>query len=445
MSGYSPHTDKDRKEFLSSIGAPDVESLFQDVPKKARLKGEASLPPPLSEEALMREITKLSGKNLNLDDAVSFLGGGAYNHFVPSVVRHILGRSEFYTAYTPYQAEASQGTLQAIYEYQSLVCGLTGMDAANASMYDGATALAEAASLACQATKRKEILVSAAVHPSYRDVLKTYGKAASWTIKEIPFDGSGKTDVSLLLKETTEKTAAVLLSQPNFFGCFEETNSLSDGVRSKGALFIVSVDPVSLGILSPPGQYGADIVTGEGQGAGNAVSFGGPLLGIFAIKEKYLRLMPGRLSGKTKDQNGRRGFVMTLQTREQHIRRERATSNICSNEALNALASTVYLAALGRQGLKKVAELCLHKANYLKKELSSLRGIEVPFPSRTFKEFAIKTNEPPGKINKRLLKENIIGGLALEELYPELKNHMLLSVTELTKKKDMDRLIKALK
>ncbi len=445
MSKYSPHTEKDRKDLLSSIELSSVDELFRDIPESVRTKKGTALPPPLSEQELLQELDALSSKNLNLNECASFLGGGAYNHFIPSVVRHITGRSEFYTAYTPYQAAASQGTLQVIYEYQSLICNLTGMDVANASMYDGATALAEAAALACHATKRNEIIVSQATNPVYREVLRTYGKAASWVIKEVPFNEGGKTNLPSLSKEITDKTAAVAIAQPNFFGSLEEAQQVGEIAHSKEALYIVSVDPISLGILRPPGEYGADIVTGEGQCLGNPLNFGGPLLGIFAAREKFLRLMPGRLSGQTADAKGKRGFVMTLQTREQHIKRERATSNICTNEALNALASTVYLAAMGRQGLKKVAGLCLQNANYLKKALARIPHVSVPFSSKTFKEFVIKTKEPGEKINERLLKQKIIGGLSLQNFYPELKNHMLFCVTELTKKEDMDRLAGALK
>jgi len=405
---YVPNTIKDQKEMLKTVGKPSVDELFADIPEKVKLKKEISLPKPLSEPELLEELKNLSEKNKT---SSSFLGGGSYNHFIPSVVKHIVSRSEFYTAYTPYQAEVSQGILQVIYEYQTMICELTGMDVANASMYDGATAMAEAAFLACRATTRKKVVVSRAVHPEYRKVLKTYTDGGQVDLVE--------TDDNMI---GGQGVACFILQQPNFFGCIEEVKGLADQFHSKGALFIVVADPISLGILKAPGDYGADIVVGEGQSLGNPRNFGGPGLGIFAVKKPFIRQMPGRIVGQTVDKEGKRGFCLTLQTREQHIRREKAPSNICSNEALAALAATVYLSVMGKQGLRKVAELCLQKANYLKNKFKG----QLAFNTPTFKEFVIRTEK---KI-----------GLDLGQFYPEMKNHRLICVTELTKKEEMDKL-----
>ncbi|KAF0134919.1 MAG: glycine dehydrogenase subunit 1 [Candidatus Saganbacteria bacterium] len=379
-------------------------TFFNDVPESVKLKHALSLPDGLSEPELLNDLENLSQKNIK---AASNLGAGCYNHFIPSALKHIVGRSEFYTAYTPYQAEASQGTLQVIYEYQSLICALTAMDVANASMYDGATALAEAVLLALRHTGRNKVLVSSALHPNHRKALKTYAASAEFEIEEVPFDNkSGKTiDVGI-----DKSCAAYIISQPNFFGCIEDVLSLADKAHAAGALFIVSVDPISLGILKPPGEYGADIVVGEGQSLGNARNFGGPGLGIFTVKNTLIRQIPGRLVGKTVDLEGKQGYTLTLQTREQHIRRERAPSNICSNEALCALAACVYLSLMGKNGLKKVAEICLRKSNKLKKELGS------PFSAPTFKEFVTKANK----------------GISLKQFYPELKDYFLVCSTELS-------------
>lgn len=437
---YIPNTNKDQEEMLKTLGLPSIDALFKDVPEKVRIKKGLKIPPSLSESELLSSIREVSEKNIDLDHYASFLGGGVYNHFVPSVVKHVTSRAEFYTAYTPYQPELSQGILQAIYEYQSLICKLTAMDVANASMYDGATAFAEAAMLATRITGRKEIVVAGTVHPEYRAVLRTYTKATELDVREIPFDNNGTIEKAKI----TDKTSCVAIQQPNFFGCLEHVEKMAEEIHSKGALFIVSIDPISLSILRPPGEYGADIVVGEGQSLGNQLSFGGPCLGIFATKKKLMRQIPGRIVGETVDAEGKRGFVLTLQTREQHIRREKATSNICTNEALAALAATVYLALMGKTGLRKVAELCLQKANYLKTELSKLNGISIPFSSSTFKEFVVKLPMLAAELNKKLLKEKIIGGLDLEKFYPELKNHMLLCVTELTRKEDMNRLLSSI-
>lgn len=396
--------------------------FFSDVPASVRLKGPLSLPPPLSEPELLEELKTQSEKN---KAAASFLGAGSYNHFIPSAVKHIVGRSEFYTAYTPYQAEASQGTLQVIYAYQSMLCNLYGMEVANASMYDGATALAEAAFMACRITGRKEILVSSAVHPHYRQVLKTYCAAADLILKESPF--AREVGLSARDPRLATRDACYILQQPNFFGNLEEIEGLAEKAHANGSLFIVSADPISLGLLKPPGEYGADIVVGEGQPLGNPQNFGGPGLGIFATKNEFLRQMPGRIVGKTTDLDGRPGYVLTMATREQHVRRERATSNICSNEALCALAACVYLSLIGKQGLRKIAELCLQKAYYLKKML----GSKVLWPDTpSFKEFAVKTES---KI-----------GVELGQFYPDLQGHRLIFINELAKKEALSQLASSL-
>jgi glycine dehydrogenase subunit 1 len=414
---YVPNTLEDQQNMLKSTNKASIAELFTDTPAKVKLVKALPLPRPLSEIELLNELKEASEKNASS----SFLGGGCYNHFIPSVAKHIVSRSEFYAAYTPYQAEASQGILQAIYEYQTMICELTGMDVANASMYDGATALVEAAFLACRVTGRKEILVSSAVHPESRKVLRTYAKGADLVVKEMPYTKEGLTGGGG--RETGDETACVILQQPNFFGCLEKVNGLAAAVHAKGALFVVSADPISLGILKAPGNYGADLVVGEGQSLGNPQAFGGPGLGIFAAKKEFMRQLPGRIVGQTTEAEGKRGFCLTLQTREQHIRRERATSNICSNEALAALAATVYLSVMGKSGLRKVAELCLQKTNYLKKKLAG----KAVFPTPCFKEFAIKSDKKVG--------------LDLGQLYPGLESHRLLCVTELTTREEMDKLV----
>jgi glycine dehydrogenase subunit 1 len=435
---YIPHTKTDQDQMLSQIGVNNVDELFKAIPEKVKINTVGVVPPSgISELELKETLDNLSKKNKNTKEFVSFLGGGSYDHFIPSIVKHIISKSEFYTAYTPYQPELSQGMLQSIFEYQSLICALTGMDACNASMYDGATAMAEAASLAVHFTGKNEVLVSKAVNPNYRQVLNTYASGAGWKVVEFGYDktlGTSAFDEASI--KISDRTACLVLSNPNFFGCIEDIEKFSKLARSKGALSIISIDPISLGILKRPGDIGADIVTGEGQSLGLPQNFGGPYLGIFAVKKDYLRLMPGRIVGETVDTKGRRGYVLTLQAREQHIRREKAFSNICSNEALCALAATVYLATMGKSGLREVANQCLQKSNYAKKCLSKL----VAFKSPSFKEFVVKTANPVDQINKKLLENNIIGGLDLGKFYPELKDHMLIAVTEMVKKVSIDRL-----
>jgi len=391
----------------------------------------------MDQVTLARHLNKLAAKNLHADAYPCFLGAGIYDHYVPPTVGAITGRSEFYTSYTPYQPEMSQGVLQSIFEFQSLLCQLLGMDVANASMYDGATALAEAALMAGDLTGRKKIIVLASVHPTYRDVLDTY-------LRHLDMKAEVVTDIDGVTGGggVGDDVAAILVQQPNFFGCLEDAARLSEAAHAAGALLVACVDPISLGLLTPPGEYDADIVVGEGQGLGCPMGYGGPLLGFFACKNKYVRRLPGRIVGQTTDGDGKRAFVMTLRTREQDIRRERATSNICTNEALYALAATVYLATMGKQGLKQVADLCLQKSHYAASEITRLPGYALLFPDTPFfKEFAIRTPVDPELINARLLDRGIVGGLPLGPLYPEMDNALLLCVTEQRTKDEIDALV----
>jgi len=444
---YIPHTDSDRMAMLAEIGVETVGDLFLDVPESMRYP-ELKLPPPLSEAEILRELRAISEENADLDHYACFLGAGAYNHFVPSVIGHVISRSEFYTAYTPYQPEISQGTLQAIFEYQSMVCALTGMDVANASHYDGATSLAEAALMAVNISRRRrrKIIVSPTVHPEYRATLRTY--TPDLAVETLNFKPQTLNfEVESLKFEVDKDTACAIVQQPDFFGQLEEVSKLSqlaEVVHGAGALLVVAVDPISLGLFTPPGEYGADIVVGEGQALGNPLNFGGPYLGIFACRGKYMRKMPGRLVGETVDTQGRRGFVLTLAAREQHIRRERATSNICTNQALCALAAGAYLAAMGKSGLHKVAELCYHKAHYAAQRIAALPGFDLVGDRPFFKEFVVRCPRPPSEINEALLERAIIGGYDLGRDYPQLENHMLLCVTEMNTKEEIDRLVEAL-
>ena len=427
---YLPNTDSDRVAMLREIGVSSVDELFQDIPEKFR-HAHFRLPPPLSELELKVELHQLSNCNANLDNYACFLGAGFYRHFIPSVVAHITGRSEFYTAYTPYQAEVSQGTLQTIYEYQSLVCQLTGMGVSNAGMYDGSTAAAEAALMACRITARNKVAVLPTVNPSYCKVGGTYVSG-----HDIPLE-----EVEPNLNGLSSDCACLIVQQPNFFGYFEDMGAYAWKVHDIGALLIVIVDPISLGMFKPPGDYRADIVVAEGQALGSPPSFGGPGLGIFTCRKEYLRQMPGRIVGKTVDVDGKPGYVLTLATREQHIRRERATSNICTNEALVALATAVYLATLGKSGLRQVAELCYHKAHYAAAKISQLKGYSFVFQQPFFKEFVVRCPIAPHQINQALFKNGIIGGLDISHM---IDNSMLLCVTEMNTKQDIDRLVEIL-
>lgn len=440
---YLPLTEEHRQEMLRDIGVKSVEELFSDIPAEVRLKGTLNLPPPLSETEALRHLGSLADKNKNMREYACFLGAGIYDHFIPAIVKHITARSEFYTSYTPYQAEASQGMLQSIFEYQTLICELTGMEVTNASLYDGATALFEGAAMACAATRRPRVLLSRSVNPFYRRVLQSYFTSRNLSWAEVPIK-EGKTDLEQAAAILGQEDAALIVQTPNFFGLLEDLQGVADFLHLKGALLLVVVDPLSLPVMKAPSEYGADIVVGEGQSLGNPPSFGGPLLGFLAAREKFTRRMPGRIVGQTTDAHGKRGFVLTLQTREQHIRRERATSNICSNEALNALAAAVYMAALGPVGLREVATLCLQKAAYAREKISSLPGFELVFPGYYFKEFAIRLPGEPAELNRKLLARKILGGLDLSPYFPELNNCMLFCVTENRTRAEIDSLVQEL-
>ncbi len=442
MSSYIPNTDADRRKMLDVLGLDSLGEMFEVVPAEKRYP-DLNLHQPLAEMEVKSLLRGLAEKNADLDHHPCFLGAGAYHHFIPAVVDHIVTRAEFYTAYTPYQAEASQGTLTSIYEFQTMVCELTGMDVANASMYDGATALAEAGLMAARVTRRDDLIVASTLHPSYRQVLRTYTQGVGLDIREVGYGEDGGVDVDQAEQSLDEGIAALMVQYPNFLGSLEDLVHLSELAHAAGALLVVCVDPIALGLLLPPGEQGADIVVGEGQSLGNSLSYGGPYVGLFACRQKYLRQMPGRLVGMATDIDGRRGFVLTLQPREQHIRREKATSNICTNEALVALAVTTYLAIMGKQGLRHVAELCYHKAHYAAQQIVALPGYERLF-GQFFKEFVIRTPLPPAEVNDRLCERGIIGGYELARDYPQLTDCLLLCVTEMNTKEEIDRLVQAL-
>lgn len=433
---YLPMTEQDKQKMLDVIGVTTVEELFSDIPENVRFQGEYNIKSAKSEPALLKELSQLASKNADLKTYASFLGAGVYDHYSPVIVDHVLSRSEFYTAYTPYQPEISQGELQAIFEYQTMICELTGMEIANSSMYDGGTALAEAAMLAAGQTQRKKILLSETIHPEAREVVKTYAKGQHVEVVEIPHK-DGVTDLAALKELTTDDIAGVIVQYPNFFGRIEPLKEMEEIIHDVKSMFIVSSNPLALGALTPPGTFGADIVTGDAQPFGIPAAFGGPHCGYFAVTKKLLRKVPGRLVGQTVDEVGQRGFVLTLQAREQHIRRDKATSNICSNQALNALAASIAMTALGKKGVKEMAVQNIQKAHYAKKKLQE-QGIEVVFEGPSFNEFVIKLPLPYKEINQKLFKKEIIGGFDLSSVYPELNNHMLVAVTELRTKEEID-------
>lgn len=443
---YLPVTERDREEMLGAIGVGSVAELFSDIPEEVRFSGTLRVSPRLSEPELIRHMRRLAEKNADMDSHACFLGAGIYDHHIPAVVQHVISRSEFYTAYTPYQPEISQGELQAIFEFQSYICELTGLAVANASMYDGATALAEAGALAAGAVKRGQLLVSRAVHPQAREMMRTMAKGRNLDVVEIGCV-NGVTDLAELAALVSDKTAAVLVQSPNFFGCLEDLRTIGPLIHAQGGLFVASCNPLSLGILEAPGKLGADIVVGDAQPFGIAAAYGGPTCGYFAAAEKWMRKMPGRIVGQTTDRDGQRGFVLTLQAREQHIRREKATSNICSNQALLALCASVYLSLMGKQGIREVAELNVRKTQYAKAKLAELPGVAVPFAAPVFNEFAVKL--PDGvdiaRVNAKLLAAGIIGGYDLGRDYPELAGHMLVAVTEQRTRAEIDHFAQTLK
>lgn len=441
--GYIPGTEADRKKMFEFLGIDSIEELFSDIPEKARFKGELNIPKRESELELMRRLNALAAKNVNLEDNINFLGAGAYQHYQPSVVDAMISRSEFFTAYTPYQPEISQGVLQAIFEYQTIICELMGMDVSNASMYDGASAFGEAAYISAGHTRRNKVLVARSVNPEYREVLKTYAYGQNIEVEEVGTE-NGLINFDDLNAKLDDTVAGVFVQYPNFFGGIEDLRKIGELAHAKKALFVVSVNPIAMGLLEAPGNVGADIVVGEGQALGNSISYGGPYLGILAVTKELVRRIPGRVVGQTTDLDGRRAFVLTLQAREQHIRREKATSNICSNQALNALAATVYASYMGKQGMQDVANLNLQKAHYAYNRLTSLSKVKPLFNAPFFNEFAIQIEGDVAEVNTKLLASGIVGGYDLGTTYPEYKGGMLLCVTELRSKEDIDLLVERL-
>jgi glycine dehydrogenase subunit 1 len=430
QSHYIPNTEQEQVEMLATLGLTSIDELFQDIPDEFR-NPPLNLPAPLSELEIQKELGELAAGNRALGSGPSFLGAGSYHHFIPAIVKALMTRGEFLTAYTPYQPEVSQGTLQATYDFQTMICNLLGMEVADAGMYDGASSLAEAALMACRITGRGRVAILDTVSATYRQVMDTYTSPQG--IETYPLE-SGSPQIP-------GDVACIIAQSPNFFGYLEDLELLEQAAHDKGALLVVSTNPTAMGLFKPPGDYGADIVTGEAQPLGISLSFGGPYLGLFASKMEYVRQMPGRIAGKTLDSEGRTGYVLTLSTREQHIRRERATSNICTNQALMTLASTVYMAALGKRGLMHVAELCYHKAHYAASLIGGIPGFSIPYQGTFFHEFTVRCPVPPGEINRRLLERNIIGGLDISSL---TSNGLLLCVTEMNTREDIESLASGL-
>ncbi len=464
---YIPTTPAEQRAMLRAIGVTSIEELLADVPAEVRLKRRLNIPPPMSEPDVKRLLTDLSRQNIDLDSAVSFLGAGNYQHLAPSLVSQLAGRSEFYTSYTQYQPELSQGMLQALYEYQTMVCEITGMDVANASLYDGATAVVEAALLAVGPAGRGEVLVSRALDPHYRATLATYARTRGFTVRELGLENGATAlaELEAALSDETRDVKAVIVQHPNFLGALEDVRAIERLVHKTPALFVVAItEPASLGVLAAPGAYGADIVAAEGYSLGNPIGFGGPALGVFATKSAYLRRLPGRIVGKTIDTRGQTGYVLTLQTREQHIRRERATSNICTNQALLALVATIYLATLGKSGFRELGEQCLQRAHYAAERIQAIPGFALLSSRPFFDEFAVRTPIPVADLNARLLERGIFGGYDLARDYPELSQEggqeggqergqeggqerghaALFAVTEARTREQIDRLVEAL-
>ncbi len=436
---FIQNTDKDRTRMLEAIGVSSFEQLLEPIPPDLRIEGELNIPPPSTEPEVRELCGKMAGQNNPASGLASFLGGGIYDRYIPAVVRYVLSRSEFYTAYTPYQAEVSQGTLQAIYEYQTLIARLTGMDASNASLYDGAMAMAEAMIMACGIKRRDKIILPGAFSPRVRQVLQTYADPRGIEIGEITFTSEGVADLDKLESMVDSRTAAVVVAQPNYLGLIEPAPDISEIARQNGSLVVAYVDPVSLAVLSPPGEYGADIAVGEGQSLGNPQNLGGPLLGFMAVKKKYIRKVPGRLISGTVDRDGKRGYVMTLQTREQHIRRERATSNICTNEGLCALAASVYLTALGEEGFREVAMQSMSKSHTLYSMLSEVEGCNLPFGKNFFQEFVAEVEPSAGDFIARARKKGILAGIPLGPGFDEFDQRALLvAVTEKRNREELE-------
>ncbi|HEY3294314.1 MAG TPA: aminomethyl-transferring glycine dehydrogenase subunit GcvPA [bacterium] len=438
---YIPLTPEDREQMLREIGVSSLDELLTNVPDALRLKRPLDLPPGKSEWEVTRAMTALARKNLHSADLTSFLGAGSYDHVVPAAVNALAGRSEFLTAYTPYQPEVSQGTLQTIYEFQSMICELFGMDAANASMYDGGTALGEAVMLAAGHTRRNRVLWPSSVHPHYRKVTQTLGHPSGLRFDLLPMQ-DGKLAPDALSSTLNSDVAAVVFQYPNFFGVVENLQPHIKAVQDAGALAIVVADPIAMGVLEAPGNWGADIVVGEGQCLGNYQSYGGPYVGLFAAREKLMRRMPGRIVGVTKDVDGRRGYVLTLQTREQHIRRDKATSNICTNEGLIAARATFYMAMLGPQGLRGVGEACMNLCAYLRQQLQTIKGVQFPFSGPHFKEFVIKLEgQDIAAFLEFMAKRRILAGIPLKRFRVKMDDALLVAVTESRTKEELDQYV----
>jgi len=438
---YIPNSPGERRSMLEDIGLERIEDLFEQIPEQLRLNEPIGIGDPISEPDLLEYFQSLAWKNAT--DFQSFLGGGAYSHFIPVIIDSLISRAEFFTAYTPYQPELSQGTLQYTFEFQTMICQLTGMEVANASLYDGSTAVAEAVLMANRVTRRSKFVIADTVHPQYREVVSAYTKNVGLTTAVAGHTEAGTFD--LASTGIDKETAAVVVQSPNFFGCVEDLAAIADAAHEAGALLIVAVtEPMSLGILKPPGALGADIVAGETQSFGIPLSFGGPYCGLFATLEKHVRQMPGRLVGEARDDQGRRGYVLTLATREQHIRREKATSNICTNQGLFALMVTVYLSTMGKRGVQEVARQNLQKAHYAASSISKLDGFELEFAAPFFNEFVVRTPRPATEVLSRLLDRKIIGGVSFESYYPEMSASLLVCVTETARKGAIDNLVDAL-
>ena len=434
---FTPHTAADRMAMLERIGVASVEQLFSGIPAEIRLNRPLALPEPLSEPEAVAELKRLAEENVGADRLACFAGAGAYDHYIPAIVDTVISRPEFYTAYTPYQAEVSQGTLQAIYEFQSLVCRLYGMEVANASMYDCASALAEATHMARDASRRQKVLIAAGINPAHVEVVRTYAHGLSIPLEVVPVAGN-TIDLAALARMCTSDVAALLIQHPNFFGNLEPARQAGEIVHKAGALLVVSADPISLGALEPPGAYDADVAVGEGQALGISLSFGGPYLGLMSAKKKYIRNLPGRIVARTADIEGRTGYVLALQTREQHIRRERASSNICTNQALCALAANVYLSTMGRAGIAEVARQSMAKAHYLARCIASVRGFEPETAAPFFKEFVVRIPVPAVQVVEAGVRHGILAGVALDRFDPAWKNRLLVAVTEKRTRAELD-------
>lgn len=444
MNPYISNTSYNIEEMLRKVGVKEINELFSDIPENIKLNRYLNLDRSLSELEIIQHMQNLANKNKSTSDLVCFLGAGAYDHYIPSIIKHITSRSEFSTAYTPYQPEISQGTLQSIFEYQSLITSLTSMEITNASMYDGGTALAEAALICCDNLKRKKVLVSNTIHPESFQILETYLKVHNIKLEKIGMS-NGSTSLECLEEKIDETTACVIAQNPNFFGVLEDMQEISDIAHKNKAMFIASVNPISLGILTPPGEYNADLVVGEGQSLGNPLNFGGPYLGFLATTKKMMRKIPGRICGMTQDSEGKRAFVLTLQAREQHIRRERAISNICSNQGLNALNATIYLATLGKQGVKELATQIAKKSYFAMNQITKHTNFKLLFDKPFFMEFALNLQDTlPKNLNKHLLENNILGGYDLTNSFSQLGNATVFCTTEKRTKAEILKLVEIL-